>query len=490
MDQLMEVRLAKVEALRSAGIEPFAPGFAVRDTVGAIFGSYGTMTVEQLQERPRAVAIAGRVMTNRPHGKAGFLHLQDGSGRLQVYVRQDLVSAADWTVYEQLDLGDIVGVEGHLFRTRTGELTVEAAVFRLLTKSVRPLPDKHGGLRDVEERYRNRHLDLIVNPDVRERFVARSRAVTALRRTLEEQAFLEVETPVLQTLAGGAAARPFLTHHNALDVQLAMRIATELHLKRLVVGGMERVYEIGRVFRNEGVSSKHNPEFTSLEAYQAYAGLPEMMELTQRLVQSACRAVSGGYQATYQGTQLDFGGKWRVVSMAQLVKDATGIDFLSMTTDEQAREAVASLGLKPEPDLTWGLALQWVFEEKAEADLIQPTFVVGHPTAVSPLARRLPEDPRLADRFELYVYGREVANAFSELTDPLDQRERFEEQRRRREAGDAEAHPLDEEFLQALETGLPPTGGLGIGVDRLVMLLVDAPSIKDVILFPTMRTEG
>lgn len=489
MDRLMEVRVAKLQALRAADVEPFAGEFPVRDKVGAILSASGGLTVEQLQERPRQVSIAGRIMTNRPHGKAGFAHLQDGSGQIQVYVRQDLVGPRDWVAYEQLDLGDIVGVEGHLFRTRTGELTVEAATLRLLTKAIRPLPDKHAGLRDVEERYRNRHVDLIVNPEVRDRFVARSKAITAMRRALEEQDFLEVETPVLLPVAGGAAARPFLTHHNALDIPLAMRIATELHLKRLVVGGMERVYEIGRVFRNEGTSAKHNPEFTSLEAYQAYAGLPEMMALTRRLVRAACKAVTGSLKVTYQGTQLDFGSNWRQASMVDLVREATGLDFAAIADDEGARAAAERIGVSPAQGEGWGELLQRVFEAKAEQSLTQPTFVTGHPTALSPLARRSPEDPRISERFELYIVGREIANAFSELTDPIDQRQRFEDQLRRLEMGLAEAHPLDEEFLQALETGLPPTGGLGIGVDRLVMLLVDAPSIKDVILFPTMRSD-
>ena len=490
MDRLMEARMAKLETLRTAGIEPFSGAFPVKDSTASIFQQYGALTVEGLQERPRSVSVAGRIMTNRPHGKAGFAHVQDAGGRIQVYIRADLVPPLDWLIYEQIDLGDLVGVQGHLFRTKSGELTIEVAELWLLTKSLRPLPDKHAGLKDVEDRYRQRHVDLIVNPEVRDRFVSRSKAVTALRRALENDGFLEVETPVLMPLAGGASARPFLTHHNALDVPLAMRIATELHLKRLVVGGMERVYEIGRVFRNEGVSTKHNPEFTSLEAYQSFAGLDEMMSLTRRLVQAACKAVNGQLKVTYQGNEIDFGGTWEQASMAELVHRATGINFLALATDDAAREAAASIGIAPAAGDGWGELLQAVFEAKVEESLMQPTFVTGHPTAVSPLAKKSTLDPRVTERFELYVYGREVANAFAELTDPLEQRQRFEAQLRRREAGDVDTHPLDEEFLQALETGLPPTGGLGIGVDRLVMLLVDAPSIKDVILFPTLRPDA
>ncbi len=418
----------------------------------------------------------------QPHGKAGFAHLQDGSGQIQLYLRLAGLDRASQLVWANLDLGDILGAEGQLMRTRTGELSVRVRELILLTKSLRPLPDRHGGLRDTEERYRSRHLDLLANPESRAIFEARARVITALRHTLDDAGFLEVETPVLLPLAGGAAARPFVTHHNALDQPMALRIATELHLKRLVVGGLERVYEIGRVFRNEGLSTRHNPEFTSLEAYQAFAGYREMMDLTERLVRAAALAANGSLQAG----AIDLEPPFRRVSMIAAVQEATGLDFAAIDTDAEARQACAQTGLAVEAT-TWGGLLAELFEQYAEERLIQPTFVLEHPVETSPLARRDPADPRLTERFELYVEGREVANAFSELTDPDDQRTRFEAQAAHHADGDQEAHPFDQEFLDALEVGLPPTGGLGIGVDRLVMLLTGATAIREVIFFPTLR---
>lgn len=488
-EQLQEARRTKVAALREAGVDPFGTRFGDRRLMGDLRAEYGEATAEELDEKALPVRVAGRVMTLRSHGKAGFAHLQDGSGRLQLYLRLPELSDRARLVWEHLDLGDIVGAEGVLMRTRTGELSVKVADLTMLTKALRPLPDKHGGLRNVELRYRERHLDLLVNPESRAVFEARSRIVASLRRTLDEMGFLEVETPVLVPLAGGAAARPFLTYHNALDRDLSLRIATELHLKRLVVGGMERVYEIGRVFRNEGLSTRHNPEFTSLEAYQAYADYQDMMDLTERLVQNAALAANGCLQAG----EIDLTGPFRRVTMAEAVKEATGLDLLALggSGDEEedaraVRAAAEAAGYEVEAT-TWGGLLAELFERYAEDRLIQPTFVIGHPVETSPLAKRDPRDPRLTERFELYVQGRELANAFSELNDPEDQRRRFEEQLAQRAAGDEEAHPMDEEFLAALEVGLPPTGGLGIGVDRLVMLLTGAPSIRDVILFPTLR---
>lgn len=486
-EQLHEARRAKVEALRQAGLAPFGAHFPDRRLAGDLLTTFAERSAEELESTAPRVRVAGRVISLRPHGRAGFAHLQDGSGRIQLYLRIDDLSEASRTVWSQLDLGDIVGAEGLLMRTRTGELSVRVAELQMLTKALRPLPDKHGGLRDLEERYRSRHLDLLVNPDSRAVFEARSRVLSALRRTLESEGFLEVETPVLLPLAGGAATRPFLTYHNTLARELSLRIATELHLKRLVVGGMERVFEIGRVFRNEGLSTRHNPEFTSLEAYQAYAGYREMMDLTEQLVQAAALAACGSLQAG----ELDLSAPFRRTTMIAAVQEATAIDFAALPSDEAARQAVAAAGYAVEApgrsEPTWGSLLAALFERYGEERLVQPTFVVGHPVETSPLARRDRSDPRLTERFELYVQGREIANAFSELNDPEEQRARFEAQLAQRAAGDQEAHPLDEEFLAALETGLPPTGGLGIGIDRLVMLLTGAPSIRDVILFPTLR---
>ncbi len=488
-EQLREARRAKMRTLREAGVDPFGTRSGDRRLMGDLRRQYGEASAEELDAARIPARVAGRVVTVRSHGKIGFAHLQDGSGRLQIYLRLPELSERERLVWEHLDLGDIVGAEGVLMRTRTGELTVKVESLTMLTKALRPLPDKHAGLRDVELRYRERHLDLLVNPESRAVFEARSRIVASLRRTLDELGFIEVETPVLVPLAGGAAARPFLTYHNALDRQLSLRIATELHLKRLVVGGMERVYEIGRVFRNEGLSTRHNPEFTSLEAYQAYADYRDMMDLTERLVQNAARAVNGSLRAG----EIDLTGPFRRITMAEAVKEATGIDVMALGSSgderrdaEAVRAAAEAAGYEVEA-ATWGGLLAELFERYAEDRLVQPTFVLGHPVETSPLAKRDSRDPRLTERFELYVQGREIANAFSELNDPEDQRRRFEAQLAQRQAGDEEAHPMDEDFLAALEVGLPPTGGLGIGVDRLVMLLTGAPSIRDVILFPTMR---
>jgi len=486
---LQEARRSKIAALREAGVDPFGTRFADRRLMGDLAREYAAASAEELDAAAIPVRVAGRVVSQRSHGKAGFAHLQDGSGRLQLYLRLPELDDTASLVWDQLDLGDIIGAEGVLMRTRTGELTVKTATLTMLTKALRPLPDKHGGLKNVEQRYRARHLDLLVNPESRAVFEARTRIVSSLRRTLDEMGFLEVETPVLGPVAGGAAARPFLTYHNALERELSLRIATELHLKRLVVGGMERVYEIGRVFRNEGLSTRHNPEFTSLEAYQAYADYHDMMDLTERLVQNAALAANGSLQAG----EIDLTGPFRRVTMAEAVKEATGIDVLALGSsgnpqeDARAVRAAAEAAGYTVEATTWGGMLAELFETYAEDRLIQPTFVIGHPVETSPLAKRNPADPRLTERFELYVQGRELANAFSELNDPEDQRRRFEQQLAQRQAGDEEAHPMDEDFLAALEVGLPPTGGLGIGVDRLVMLLTGAPSIRDVILFPTLR---
>ncbi|HLN65051.1 MAG TPA: lysine--tRNA ligase [Symbiobacteriaceae bacterium] len=475
-EQLQQARLAKLDRLRAANLDPFGGPFPDRAFAAHLQTRYATATAADLEESPVPVRVAGRAMAIRAQGKAGFAHLQDGSGRIQLYVTLATLDEASALVWDQLDLGDIIGVDGRLMRTRTGELTVRAERLTLLTKALRPLPDKHAGLTDREERYRSRHLDLLVNPESRAVFEARTRIISSVRRTLDEAGFLEVDTPVLVPLAGGAAARPFMTHHNALDRDLSLRIATELHLKRLVVGGMERVYEIGRIFRNEGLSTRHNPEFTTLEAYQAYADYRDIMDLTERIIRNAALAANG----TLQAGELNLEQPFRRITMAEAVRAATGIDFLALHSDAEAVAAVQAAGYEAE-GATWGALLAELFEAHAEAGLLQPTFVLGHPVETSPLAKRDPADPRLTERFELYVLGRELANAFSELNAPLDQRARFEAQLAQKDG----AHPLDEDFLAALEAGLPPTGGLGIGIDRLVMALTGAPAIRDVILFPT-----
>jgi len=483
IEQIQTSRREKMQTLNQAGIAPFAGRFPDRTPSATLHRVYADSDGPALEARNLTVRVAGRVISLRPHGKSGFAHLQDGSGRIQLYLHPAELDEQSQVIWTHLDLGDILGAEGHLMRTRTGELSVRVTHLTLLTKSLQPLPDKHHGLRDTEERYRSRHLDLLVNPESRSIFEARSRIVSAIRRTLDQAGFLEVETPVLQSQAGGTIARPFLTHHNALDQPMALRIATELHLKRLVVGGMERVYEIGRVFRNEGLSTRHNPEFTLLEAYQAYAGYQEMMDLTEQLIRSAAVAAGGALQVG----EVDLAQPFRRITMIEAVHEATGLDFAQLPGDLEAGHACAAAGLSTTAT-TWGGLLVELFEAYAEADLIQPTFVLGHPVESSPLARRDPADPRLTERFELYIHGREMANAFSELSDPDDQRSRFEAQAGRRAGGDQEAHPLDEDFLAALEVGLPPTGGLGIGIDRLVMFLTGATAIREVILFPTLRT--
>jgi len=390
-------------------------------------------------------------------------------------------------LFKSLDLGDIIGVQGHVFRTRTEEVTVWAKEFVLLSKSLRPLPEKWHGLKDVELRYRQRHVDLIVNPEVKKVFILRSKIIQAMRRYLDEQGFLEVETPTMHSIPGGASARPFITHHNALDLDLYMRIALELHLKRLIVGGMEKVYEIGRVFRNEGISTRHNPEFTMMELYQAYADYHDMMALTEKMIAHLAQEVLGTQKVMYQGTEIDLTPPWPRLTMVDAVRKYTGADYQEWASDEQARQAAADLGVSVSADATKGMVLSELFEEKVEEKLIQPTFVIDYPIEISPLAKRREDDPNFTYRFEVFITAREFGNAFSELNDPLDQRERFEKQMEQRAQGDEEAQMHDEDFVRALEVGMPPTGGLGIGIDRLIMLLTDSPSIRDVILFPTLR---
>ena len=431
--------------------------------------------------------IAGRIMQKRGMGKAGFAHIQDLTGRIQIYVRKDTVDENKFAAFNLLDIGDIVGVEGTVFKTNTGEVSVKAKEVEVLTKSLLPLPDKHHGLKDVELRYRQRYVDLIVNPDVQKTFISRSRIIQSMRRYLDSLDYLEVETPTLHNIAGGAAAKPFITHHNALDIQQYMRIAIELHLKRLIVGGLEKVYEIGRVYRNEGVSTRHNPEFTMIELYAAYADYKDIMELTENLIAPIAQEVLGTTKITYGEYEIDLTPQWRRVTMVELVKEVTGVDFSAQMSDEEAHELAKQHRIPVEPHMTFGHILNAFFEEKCEHTLIQPTFVTGHPVAISPLAKKSEADPRFTDRFELFIVAREHANAFTELNDPIDQRERFEAQLEEKEQGNDEAHEMDDDFIRALEYGMPPTGGLGIGIDRLVMLLTNSPSIRDVLLFPHMR---
>jgi len=488
---LVEGRQAKLAAWRAAGVDPFGSRFARTHSSEDIRRVAGELDKDELEARAFAVAIAGRVMAIRGHGKTTFVHIQDAGGQLQVYARMDVLGDEAYEQFSLLDLGDIIGVQGTVFRTNRGELTVLANGFSMLAKALRPLPDKWHGLRDVATRYRQRYVDLIVNPDVRAAFVARSRIIRELRTWLDGCGFLEVETPTLHTVAGGAAAKPFRTHHNALGLQLNLRIALELHLKRLIVGGLERVYEIGRVYRNEGISTRHNPEFTMLELYEAYADLSDMMRLTEGLLEHVAQTVCGTTEITYGGQALSLKAPFRRAHMVDLVREATGVDFFALRSAAEAMAAAQAHGVKVEQHHDFGHIVNAFFEEKVESTLIDPTFVTGHPVEISPLARRSPTDPRFSERFELFILGREYANAFSELNDPIDQRERFAQQLRERARGNDEAHEMDEDFIAALEYGMPPTGGLGIGVDRLVMLLTDQPSIRDVLFFPLMRpTDG
>ncbi|MCF2946178.1 lysine--tRNA ligase [Paenibacillus tarimensis] len=489
LSELLQIRRNKLDELRALGVDPFGKKFERTHQAKEILDAYQDVSKEQLEEQAVEVSLAGRIMQKRGMGKASFAHIQDLSGKIQIYVRQDTVDEKKYQAFDLLDLGDMVGIKGTVFKTKTGETSVKVKELEVMTKSLLPLPEKYHGLKDVELRYRQRYVDLIVNPDVRQTFVARSRIIQSMRRYLDSLGYLEVETPTLHTIAGGAAARPFITHHNALDMQLYMRIAIELHLKRLIVGGLEKVYEIGRVYRNEGISTRHNPEFTMIELYEAYADYKDIMALTENLIAHIAKEVLGTTTITYQGQQVDLAPPWRRVSMVDLVKELTGVDFSIQMTDEEAHALAKEHKVPVEPHMTFGHILNAFFETFAEHTLIQPTFVTGHPVAISPLAKKNEEDPRFTDRFELFIVAREHANAFTELNDPIDQRERFEAQLVEREHGNDEAHEMDEDFIRALEYGMPPTGGLGIGVDRLVMLLTDAPSIRDILLFPHMRSE-
>ncbi|UXS29114.1 lysine--tRNA ligase [Staphylococcus delphini] len=489
LNDQMQVRRQKLQELRDLGIDPFGEKFERTGTAETLKAQWDQYAKEELAEKEAEshTVIAGRIMTKRGKGKAGFAHIQDLSGQIQIYVRKDQVGDEQFNIWNTADLGDIVGVEGIMFKTNTGELSVKAKSFKLLSKALRPLPDKHHGLQDIEQRYRQRYLDLITNEESTQTFINRSRILQEMRNYLNEKGFLEVETPMMHQIAGGAAAKPFVTHHNALDATLYMRIAIELHLKRLIVGGLEKVYEIGRVFRNEGVSTRHNPEFTMIELYEAYADYKDIMSLTEELVAHIACRVLGTTSVQYGDETIHLEPQWRRLHMVDAVKEATGVDFYEVKSDEEAHELAKAHGIEVDDNMKYGHILNEFFEQKVEETLIQPTFIYGHPIEVSPLAKKNPEDPRFTDRFELFIVGREHANAFTELNDPIDQRQRFEVQLVEKEQGNDEAHEMDEDFIEALEYGMPPTGGLGIGIDRLVMLLTNSPSIRDVLLFPYMR---
>lgn len=485
-DQLI-VRREKMASLREQGIDPFGSRFERTHNSQELHEQYEEADKEELHDAGIKASVAGRLMTKRGKGKAGFAHLQDREGQIQIYVRQDAVGEENYQLFKQADLGDFLGIEGTVMKTNTGEVTVRAERVVMLSKALRPLPEKYHGLTNIEQRYRQRYLDLISNRDSFDKFIKRSEIIKSIRDYLNNNGYLEVETPVLHNQAGGAAARPFITHHNALDMEFYLRIALELHLKRLIIGGMEKVYEIGRVFRNEGIDTTHNPEFTLLEVYTAYTDYKDVMDLTEGIFRNASMTVNGTAVIPYGEYTIDLESPWRRVHMVDAVKEACGVDFWQEMTDEEARQIAREHNVEVNDDMTVGHVINEFFEAFVEETLIQPTFVYGHPVAISPLAKKNPEDPRFTDRFELFIAGHEYANAFTELNDPLDQRERFEEQDKARENGDDEAHGVDEDYLEAMEYGMPPTGGLGIGIDRLVMLLTNSQSIRDVLLFPAMR---
>ena len=482
-DPLIQARLDKLQALRDKGVDPYPARVPSVERIVSVVERFGPLTAEE--HSGETVSIAGRQVAVRGMGKASFRDLRDGTGKIQIHAATDRLGEAEFAALGDTDIGDFLAVRGEVFRTKRGELTIAAEEWTLLAKSIRPLPEKWHGLKDVETRHRHRSLDLVSNEDVRETFVNRSRILSAVRRTLDGEGFLEVENPVLQSVASGGYARPFVTHHNVLDADLYLRIALELHLKRLLVGGLDRVYEMSKCFRNEGVSTEHNPEFTMLEIYQAYADYEEMMRLVERLIRAALEAIGQSTEVEFKGEKIDFGLPWKRMTMIDAVAEAIGEKPAVLRSDAAIGFAAAE-GIEPRP-ASVGEAIEALFERHVEPNLIQPTFIVDYPVEISPLAKRKAEDEGLVERFELFAGGIELANAFTELNDPIDQRGRFEEQERLRAQGNEEAQPIDEDFLFAIEHGMPPAGGMGIGVDRVVMLLTDSASIRDVILFPAMR---
>ena len=488
--ELVAIRRQKLADLQQAGKDPFhITKWPQADFAAEVKESFQDLPEDAAPEDHRQVCMAGRMMSKRVMGKASFADLRDTTGDIQMYVKRDDVGADVYQEFKKFDIGDIVGVRGYVFRTKMGEISVHVTEVVLLSKSLLPLPEKFHGLKDQETRYRQRYVDLIVNPEVRRAFEVRSRFIRYMRRYLDERDYMEVETPVLNTIAGGAAARPFITHHNTLDIDMYMRIATELPLKRLIIGGIDRVYEIGRIFRNEGMDPKHNPEFTTVELYQAYADFHTMMDIAEGILSGAAKEILGTYQVEWQGEQVDLTPGWRRLTMVDAVHEYAGVDFAAITDDAEAVAAAKAIGveLADAAEKTWGNALYACFDQKVEEKLVQPTFITMYPVEVSPLTKRSPEDPRLTERFELFICHSELANAYSELNDPIDQRQRFEKQVEQRERGDEETEMMDEDFLTAMEYGMPPTGGMGMGIDRCVMLLTGSTSIRDVILFPTMK---
>ena len=484
LSEVLQVRRDKLQNLIDMGRNPFEQTqYDVNDYSMNIKNNFEA-------KEGQTVRIAGRMMSKRIQGKAGFIDVQDSQGRIQCYVRKDAIGEEEYPIFKTYDIGDIIGVEGTVFKTKREEISVKATSVVLLSKSLQVLPEKFHGLKDPDLRYRQRYVDLIVNPEVKEAFLIKNKAVKAMKNYLDERGFIEVETPVLNTIAGGANARPFVTHHNTLNIPMYLRIATELYLKRLIVGGFDKVYEYGRIFRNEGMDVKHNPEFNTIELYQAYANYEDIMELTENLIAYMAEEATGSTKVTYQGKEIDFKPPWKRMTMIDCVKEYSGVDFNEIETDEEALAIAKEKGIEITTGMRRGEVISAFFEEFGEDKLIQPTFITKHPVEISPLAKRSKEDPRLTDRFEAFANGWELANAFSELNDPIDQKGRFLDQLRKKELGDDEACDMDEDFINALEVGLPPTGGLGIGVDRVVMLLTDSASIRDVILFPTMKPIG
>ena len=484
LNEMLQIRRQKLKELQDQGknpflIEKFNPDHHTTD-----------ITDNYDEFEGKEVTVAGRIMSKRGHGKISFMDIQDMKGRIQILSKIDELGEEAYKIISYLDMGDIIGVEGEVFKTQSGEISVKAKKLTLLSKSLQILPEKWHGLKDPDLRYRQRYVDLIVNPEVKETFLLRNKIIRKIREYLDNLGYLEVETPILGNIAGGANARPFLTHHNALNIDMSLRIANELYLKRLIVGGFDKVYEMGKMFRNEGMDTRHNPEFTNIELYEAYADYNDMMEITENLVAYVAKEVLGTTKVEYQGKTIDFTPPWRRIKMQDAVKEHTGVDFDKINTDEEALEVAKEHKLEIKPGMTRGHVISEMFEEFCEQYMDQPTFIIGHPVEISPLAKRNPDDPRITNRFEAFANCWEIANAFSELNDPIDQRERFEEQLRQKEYGDDEAHPMDEDFLNAIEVGLPPTGGLGIGVDRLIILLTNQASIRDVIFFPTMKPIG
>ncbi len=482
-------RIKKLAELRSMGINPYGKRFETENSAGELLERYNNKSREDLENNRIDVTTAGRIIALRDFGKASFAHIQNTTGRIQVYIKKELITEEDYALFKRLDIGDFIGVKGHLFKTRTGELTIQVEGLTFLAKSLRPLPEKWHGLTDVEIRYRQRYVDLIVNPEVKKVFEIRSRIIKAVRDFLEEKGFIEVETPMMQLIPGGAAARPFLTHHNALNIPLYLRIAPELYLKRLIVGGFERVYELNRNFRNEGISTTHNPEFTMLEFYMAYADYKDLMNLTQEMLTSVCKKVLGTLQFEYKAEKVDLTPPWKRYTLKEAVLEHNQLSAAILEDRSKAKNYAIQRGISVHEDEPLGKIINKIFEETVEPKLIQPTFITDYPVDISPLAKRREDNPEITERFELFIGGREIANAFSELNDPEDQRQRFEKQVAQREAGDEEAHLMDHDYIRALEYGMPPTAGEGIGIDRLVMVLTNQTSIKDVILFPLLKPE-